>query len=130
MTSRPACASGSAAMPPAAPRPMITTSVSLSLVAIRLRPFPVQASARHVLRRRFGERVGVVRGFAIRLELALLELLLFGGAHHRANAWVGDEIPADEVRVAAVVRIAERALQGVVEHEREECGGSAEAGGR
>src|SRR6202043_1174202 len=33
-TSRPACASGSAATPPAAPRPMITTSVSLSLIAI------------------------------------------------------------------------------------------------
>src|SRR6185295_19640377 len=40
------------------------------------------------------------------------------------------EIPADEVRVAAVVRIAEGALQGVVEHQREERGGTArEAGG-
>src|SRR5450759_5659508 len=116
MTSRPACASGSAATPPAAPRPMMTTSVSFNLV---------------LTGPRFRERLVVVRRFVVRLQIVLFELLLIRTGHHRPDARVADEIPADEVRVAAVVGIAERALMRVVQHEGEERGGVAgEAGGR
>ena len=38
----------------------------------------------------------------------------------RADAGIADQVPADEVRVAAVERIAERALNRVRAHEREE----------
>ena len=47
------------------------------------------------------------------------------------NAGIAEQIPADEVGVAAVVRIAERALQRVRAHHGEERAGAAgEAGGR
>ena len=47
---------------------------------------------------------------------------LFGGCHRETNTWIADQIPSGEVRVAAVVRIAERALNRVREHEVEERG--------
>src|SRR5262249_55257224 len=94
---------------------MITTSAPLSRLAM----------SRPRLPRRLREGVVVVRRLVVRLELALLEALLVGGGDHRAHARIADEIPADEVRVAAVVRIAERALMRVVEHKREERGGAA-----
>src|SRR6185295_10455958 len=92
-TSIPACASGSAATPPAAPRPTITTSVSLSLVAI-------------VVISGLGEFVLVGRLVDL-LQRLRLQALLIRRADHRADARIVDEIPADVVRVAAVKRIAE-----------------------
>ena len=50
--------------------------------------------------------------------------------HVRAHAGIADQIPADEVGVAAVIRIAERALQRVRAHHREERGGAAREPGR
>src|SRR5204862_15693 len=110
----PACASGSAATPPAAPSPMMTTSVSLSLVVTgRLR-----------------ERLVVVRGAMIRFQLLVLERLLVGGGDHRPHTRIADQIPADEIGVAAIVRIAEGALVRVAQHHREERRGAAgESGG-
>src|SRR5262245_15358807 len=132
ITSRPACASGSAATPPAAPSPMMTTSMSLSRVAmshpclpVRIEGAEVRRTALAGARRRLGERIVVVRRLVIRLQLTLLEPLLIDGGDHGAHAGITDEIPADEVRVAAVVRIAERALMRVAEHQREEGGGAA-----
>src|SRR6476620_12798329 len=106
ITSMPACASGSAATPPAAPSPMITTSVSFSLVAMRQILMRVHVA----LRRRLVERLVVVGRFVIRLQLVRFERLLVRRCHHRANAGVAEQIPADEIRVAAVVRVAEHAL--------------------
>src|SRR4051812_21384156 len=105
-TSMPAWASGSAATPPAAPSPMITTSVSLSLVAMRLVLVRVQIA----LRGRLAERLVVVGRLVIRLQLVCLERLLIRGRHHRAHAGVPEQVPADEIRIAAVIRIAEHAL--------------------
>src|SRR5262247_1788197 len=104
----PACASGRAATPPAAPSPMMTTSVSFSLVAIWL---PRRAAAPLAVFR----EVVVVRRLVIRLHRLRLEALLIGGADHRADARIVDEIPADEVGVAAVGGIAERPLVRVAE---------------
>src|SRR5438067_1689879 len=113
-TSMPACASGSAATPPAAPRPTMTTSASFSLVATCLR-----------------ESVVVVRRFVVRLQIVRLEPLLIPAAHHRPHTGICDEIPADEMRVAAVMGISKRALMRVAQHEIEERGGTAgESGGR
>ena len=56
----------------------------------------------------------VVGGLVIRLELSGFERLLVGRRHHRPDARVAKQIPADEVRVAAVVRVAEHALARVV----------------
>src|ERR1700704_3115175 len=75
ITSRPACASGSAATPPAAPRPMMTTSVSFNLVAIWAC---------------LGEVLIVVRRLVVRFQVVLLELLLIRGGHHRADARITD----------------------------------------
>ena len=47
------------------------------------------------------------------------EPLIFG-RDVEANAGIADQIPADEVRVAAVKRIAKRALQRVRAHHVEE----------
>src|SRR5438445_6112828 len=120
MTSSPGCASGSAATPPAAPSPMMTTSVSFSLVAIRHSSFRLDASAGRVfvILARLGERLVVVRGLVIRLQIVFLEPLLIGGGDIRPHPRISDQIPADEVRVAAVVRIAEGALMSVIEQQR------------
>jgi len=53
-----------------------------------------------------------------------LEALLIRRRHVRTNAGIADEIPADEVRVAAVIRIAERALMRVAQDHREEGRGA------
>src|SRR5829696_7098323 len=121
VTSMPACARGSAATPPAAPSPMITTSVSFSLVAMR----QILVRVRVALRRRLVERLVVVSRFVIRRQLMRFERLLVGWRHHRADAGVAEQIPADEVRVASVVRVAEHALSRVIEDQREELRGAA-----
>ena len=53
-----------------------------------------------------------------RLERRIHALLL--GRDGEAQARVTDELPADEILVAAVVRVAERAFERVAEHELEE----------
>src|SRR5215467_12360803 len=101
-TLMPACASGSTPTPPTAPRPTTTTSVSLSLGMV--------ASVRVIVLetdRRLVEHLRVVRGAMIRFELTVIERCLICRGHARADTGIADEIPADEVRVAAVVRIAE-----------------------
>src|SRR5216684_1986596 len=103
-TLRPACASGSTPTPPTAPRPTTTTSVSLSLVAMGRLIVNVQAH------RRLVEHLRIVRGAMVGLQLIVLERRLIGRGHLRADAWISDQVPPDEVRVAAVVRVAERAL--------------------
>jgi hypothetical protein len=47
--------------------------------------------------------------------------------YERSHAWIPDQVPSDEARVAAVIRIAEGALDGVCSHERKERRGSREA---
>ena len=60
------------------------------------------------------------------MELArtTVEALLVG-RHRKPDARVAQEIPADEVAVAAVEGIAEGALERVVQHQVEERGSSA-----
>src|SRR5213076_2481585 len=90
VTSRPACVSGSTATPPAAPRPMITTSVFFRSAAIGAA---------------LPEHREVVGGAMVRRDLRAH--LLFRGGDRRSHAWIADQVPADESGVAAVVRIAE-----------------------
>ena len=54
----------------------------------------------------------------LRLSAAAEALLL--GRDGEAQPRIAEQLPADEVRVAAVVRIAERALERVAQHELEE----------
>src|SRR5262245_1619306 len=105
ITSRPACASGSAATPPPAPSPTMTTSVPLSLVAMM--------STRRLAGARggFREHLVVVRRLVIRRRLGAHPLIV--GADQRAHARIADQIPAGEAGVAAVEGIAERALDRV-----------------
>src|SRR5215831_11058661 len=113
-TSRPARASGSAATPPTAPSPTMTTSVFLRSVAM--------ATSLHAEGR---VRVG---GLVERLG-PRLHALLFGG-HHHADAGIADQFPADEVGVATVIGIAEGALDGVGADKIEEGRGvGGKAGG-
>src|SRR5205085_945341 len=109
ITSSPACASGSAATPPAAPIPTITTSVSLSLVGIA----HLVTVGRAVAHRGLVERLVVVGRPVIRLQLPGFEGALIRRRDHRPYARVAEEIPADEVGVAAVGGIAEHALTRV-----------------
>src|SRR5689334_5357225 len=106
-TFRPAAASGSTATPPAPPSPTTTTSARSSLVAIAL-----------ACRRVLVELCVVVSRALQRLELRVHALLL--RSHGEAQARIADELPADEVSIAAVVRVAERAFERVPEHELEE----------
>src|ERR1700749_3793676 len=96
ITSSPARASGRTATPPAAPRPTTTTSVFLRLTAI---------AASLVLE----HGIGIGRN----PEDARLLHLLFGSAHGHPEARIAYQTPSDEVRVPAVIGIAERALDGV-----------------
>src|SRR5262245_23258635 len=113
-TSSPARASGSAATPPTAPKPTMTTSVFLRLMAMAA-PFDRE---RHVVIGRLANRLGSHRH------------ALVVGAHRQPDAGIADEIPADEVGVAAVIGIAERALNGVRADEIEErCCVRRKAGG-
>src|SRR6478672_5975229 len=105
MTSSPARVRGSAAVPPAAPSPTMTTSVFLSLVAM-------SASARDL-------EDGVVGGRLVR-RLHLRPDPLLDGGHGQLDPGELDQVPAHEVRVAAVVRVAEHALQRVLAHGLEE----------
>src|SRR6185436_12581379 len=117
-TSSPACASGSAATPPTAPRPMITTSVfgrSLGIVPTLV----IDARARGPLA---GEHRVVVGGL-VRGRRPSTEPLVVRG-HRNAHARIADEVPSGEVHIAAVVRVAERALNRVREHQAEEGGGA------
>src|SRR6185503_14007244 len=106
-TFKPAAASGSTATPPAPPRPTTTTSARSSLVAIAL------TRARVLV-----ELCVVVSRALERLELRVHALLL--RSHREAQARIADELPADEVLIAAVVRVAERAFERVPQHELEE----------
>src|SRR5262245_22279887 len=129
ITLMPARVSGRAATPPAAPIPTITTSVSGSLVGM-------VTSMRMAAGRRLVETLEVVRGLVIGLELSFLHRLLVRGRDAGAYTGIANQVPADEVRVAAVVRIAERSLTCVTQHHREElCRAAGEvragrAGGR
>src|SRR5262245_15503149 len=123
ITFSPARANGSAATPPAAPMPTITTSVPGRLVAMVASIVVVRAH------RRFVEPLEVVCGLAIGFELPALHRLLICGGHHGADAGILQEIPPNEVGVAAVERIAKRALARVIEdHGKELCGTRASAG--
>src|SRR4029077_12603663 len=118
ITSRPARVSGSAATPPTAPSPTMTTSVFLRSMAMG-------ASLRSAVHREAG--VGIGRGT---LGLgARLHALLVGG-DRQPDAGIADQVPADEVGVAAVIGIAERALDGVGAHEGKERGGAGGEAGR
>src|SRR5262245_23237769 len=103
ITSRPARASGSAATPPTAPRPTMTTSVFLRLMAMAA-PFDRE---RHI----------VIGRLANRLRPGRHALVI--GADGEPDAGIANQIPADEIGVAAVVGIAERALNGVRAQQRE-----------
>src|SRR5882672_4833920 len=97
---------------------MMTTSVSFSLVAMFQLPMRAEAGGR------LRERVVVVRRLVVRLEIFFLQTLLFGRGHHGSDAGIADQIPADEIRVATVVRIPERALMRVRQHEPKEHRGA------
>src|SRR5688572_21881923 len=105
ITFSPLCASGSAAVPPAAPSPTMTTSVFLSWVAMSAPPGDAED--------------GVVGGGPVRGLHARADPLLHG-RDGQLDAGEPDEVPADEVGVAAVVGIAEHALERVLEHRLEE----------
>src|SRR5262245_43330612 len=119
ITSSPALARGRAATPPTAPSPTMTTSVFLRSMAM---------AASLLARAAHGEAgIGISR-LPHRLRLYAHALLL--GGDGEAQAGIAEHVPADEVGVAAVIRIAERALDGVGAHEREERRGvRREAGG-
>src|SRR5215471_18068344 len=103
ITSSPARASGSAATPPTAPSPMMTTSVFLRSMAM--------GAAFH------GEHRVLVCRFAYGLRRFHA---LFVLADRHAQAGKTDQVPADEIGVAAVIGIAERALDRMGAHEIEE----------
>src|SRR6185295_338980 len=97
---------GSAATPPTAPRPTMTTSVSFNLVAmLRLDVFGIEA------RRCLREHLVVVRAFVIGRDVSAEPLLVRADA--RPDTRVADQIPSDEVGVSSVIRIAEGSLNGV-----------------
>ena len=83
-TSRPACARGSTAVPPPAPRPMTTTSVPFLLVLI-------VASLPAALEQ------WVVRGRLVRRHDGDVELLL-RGTEAELDAGETEQVPADEIR--------------------------------
>src|SRR5439155_27091889 len=114
ITSRPARASGNAATPPAAPRPMMTTSVSLSLVAM----MRIVSGGR--ARRRLGEHLVVVRGLVVPCRAWSEPLVV--RRDDGADAGIANEIPADEGGVATVKGIAEGTLERVGADHREKRG--------
>src|SRR3984893_6443527 len=117
-TSSPARASGRAATPPTAPSPTMTTSVFLRSMAMIA---SLRAGSFH------GEHRLVISRFAppFRHPHALLV-----GADRHSQARIADQVPADEIRIAPVIGIAERALEGVGAGQIEErCGIGQQAGG-
>src|SRR5215471_15346502 len=121
--SRPAWAMGRAATPPAAPRPMMTTSVSLSRMAMAVSAVARVARRRDTLlvgpRRRLDEHRVVVRRLVIRLQRNPHALVV--GSDDRSDAGIANQVPADEVGVAAVERITECALNRVSTDQVEEA---------
>src|SRR5262245_17515297 len=107
ITSSPAWASGRAATPPTAPSPTMTTSVLLRFVAMT-------ASF-------LGEHLEVVCRPAIGRRLHAHALVVLGDRHAEPGA--ADEIPADEVRIPAIIRIAEHALDRMGPNQVKEGGG-------
>src|SRR5512134_1641545 len=105
--SSPACASGSAATPPTAPSPTMTTSVFFSSVAI----VPTVVIPRRARGASSLEHPVLVGGHVGRSG-ARVELLLRGG-HGKSDTRVTNQIPSHKVRVAPVVGITEGALDGV-----------------
>src|SRR5262249_62208607 len=95
---------GSRAPPRPAPTPPMTTSVFLRSMAMA-------ASLHSEGCIRVG---GLAHGFCPHVHALLV------GGDYQAQAGVTDQIPADEIGIAAVVGIAERALDGVGAHEVEE----------
>src|SRR5215471_5240012 len=94
ITSSPARASGNAATPPTAPSSTMTTSVflrSMAMIAAR------GAAALH------GEHCIVIGRSADRRRRAQA-LLVFADGH--PDARIADQVPANEIRVAAVIGIA------------------------
>src|SRR5262245_32811060 len=94
ITSSPAWASGRVATPPTAPSPTMTTSVLLRFVAM----------AASFLR----EHLEVIGRPAVGRRLHAHTLVVLGD--HHAEPGVDNQVPADEVRVTAIVRIDEHAL--------------------
>src|SRR6185295_10941451 len=90
----PARVSGSTATPAAAPSPTTTTSTGLRLVAM------VFAGSVEFLPERLGR---------------IFHALVFG-ANGQLSAGITDEIPAGEVLVAAVDRVAEHAFEREAAH--------------
>src|SRR4051812_13674833 len=101
----PARVSGSAAVPPAAPSPTMTTSVFLSLVAMSASLGDLED--------------GVVGGRLVRRLHPRPDPLL-DRRDGQLDPGELDQVPAHEVRVAAVVGVAEHALEGVLAHGLEE----------
>src|SRR3954451_13591609 len=95
----PARARGSAAVPPAAPSPTMTTSVFLSLVAMSASVGDLED--------------GVVGGRLVRRLHPRPDPLLDGG-HGQLDSGELDQVPPDEVGVATVVGVAEHALERVL----------------
>src|SRR6516165_7207247 len=113
-TSSPDCVSGRAATPPTAPRPTITTSVFFRSVAT--------AAAFH------REHFVVVRGLTDCRRPHFHPLLVFADRH--ADARIANQVPSHKIRIAAVVRVAEGALDRVrPDHFEEDRGVRLEAGG-
>src|SRR5262245_15152054 len=106
ITSSPAWASGRAATPPTAPSPTMTTSVLLRFVAMTA----------SFLR----EHLEVVCRLAIGCRLHAHTLVVLGDRH--ADPGVAEQVPADEVRVPAIVWIAEHALDRMGPNQVEEGG--------
>src|SRR5712691_9474931 len=106
ITSSPAWASGRAATPPTAPSPTMTTSVFLRFVAM----------AASFLR----EHLEIVCRPAIGRRLHAHALVVRGDRH--AEPGVANQVPADEVRVPAIIRVAEHALDRMCPNQVEEGG--------
>src|SRR6266545_3981120 len=97
-TFNPASASSFARMPPVQPRPTITTSTSLSFVAMYRPPSAHVRNADRII----GER----------LVLEFLDVLPM----HRDRAWETDQPPAGLVAVAAMDRVGEHAFHHRLVH--------------
>src|SRR5215469_8301283 len=97
ITSSPACVSGSAATPPTAPSPTMTTSVFFSSVAM--------TAALH------REHCTVVGRLSNCRRLRRHPLFILADRH--SDARVTDQVPADEVRIATIIRVAKGALNRV-----------------
>src|SRR5207302_8563852 len=117
-TCRPASASSLARMEPLKPTPTTTASTGFSFVAMS-----VLSHEQHMLRM----TMLVERGLALEdvgdrhRQRVVRHAVLFNEMRvHRGDARKADELPADLAAVAAVDRIGEEALDGVLEQHVEE----------